>query len=168
MTENQIEYDYKNEQLKKLKLQIEDMIKNGEGDEIIDEQLFGISLTELNKYVEEEMVIEIDSPRIRSSVTNDQETFYMLCDYLNITIGDGYIPKNSKQNIYFIESADNALVLIPIQLIDGNISYRLEFLANAPDFITEIYANLEEMKINKKIKDLKSYRVRFDKFGNKI
>jgi len=165
--ENQVEYDYKNEQLMRVKGQIEDLMSHGEGDEIIDDILYDISLQEVDKYLNDEY-IKVTCPRFSSCNIKDEDTFDVLCDYMGIKIGKQYIEKNAAQKIYFIESDDYALTLIPIQFKDKSINYRIEALENSPDFITEMYANIEEEKRDKKENDSEKYRIKFDNFGNRI
>ena len=167
MIENQAENDYKNEQMIRVKDQIEDLMNHGEGDEIIGDILYDISLQEVDQYLNDEY-IKVNCPRFSSCTVKDEDTFNMLCDYMNIKIGDEYIHKNSSQKVYFIEGDQYALTLIPMQLKDKNINYRIEALENAPDFITEMYANLEEEKKSRKESKNDEYRIRFDKFGNRI
>ncbi len=172
MVENQIEGGYKDNQLEILNKQIEDMIKNSQGDEVKEGTLNSVSLKDLDDYLER-AYIDIQSPRITPVKIEKPGVFAMLRDYSDIGIDDGYNPRTFQQRIYFIKSSDNALVLVPIQLLNRDIDYRLELLKNAPDFITEIYADLETSNtVEKNKKDTKKFleehRVRFDNFGNRI
>jgi len=72
------------------------------------------------------------------------ELFNALCEYTDVY--KVKFPKHGSQKIYFIESTDFALSIIPIELDNNEINIYIEPLEDSPDFITEIWANLNEKK----------------------
>ena len=162
MYRDPIRNEFRNENLLKLKSSIENYMNYADGDLPCEELLEKITLSDVDRYLRKictDRQWDFKRPLVRSATVNDREMFETLCDYTNTNPMSVDFPNNGKQNIYFIESADFAITLIPIQLEDGVNAY-MEALDSSPDFITEIYQNL-----NDKRKELD--RIEFVKFKDR-
>lgn len=148
MYRDPIREEFRNENLLKLKQSIESYMNYADGDLPYEELLEKISLGEVDRYLRKvctDKQWDFKRPLVRSANIRERETFENLCDYTNIDIRSVDIPRRGEQKIYFIESTEFAMTLIPIQLDDGVNAY-MEALDSSPDFITEIYQNLNDEK----------------------
>lgn len=158
-----IRNEFRNENLLKLKSSIENYMNYADGDLPCEELLEKITLSDVDRYLRKictDRQWDFKRPLVRSATIRDRETFESLCDYTNIDITNIDFPDRGKQNIYFIESADFAITLIPIQLEDGVNAY-MEALDSSPDFITEIYQNLNDKR--KELDRIEFVRFNIDK-----
>ncbi len=143
-----IRNEFRNENLLKLKSSIENYMKYANGDFPSEELLEKITLSDVDRYIKKvctDRQWDFKRALVRSAAVDGREMFETLCDYTNINPMSVDFPGEGKQNIYFIESADFAMTLIPIQLQDGVNAY-MEALDASPDFITEIYQNLNDQR----------------------
>lgn len=91
--------------------------------------LSDLTLDDIDKYIEK---IELDQDlpfklvKITDSRIKDKETFIDVCEHCSIS-GVVYDPK-LRNRIYFIETADNAVVLIPILLEQGIVNIHIDLL----------------------------------------
>lgn len=131
-----------------------------ENNQPIDDIIRNVTLDQIDRYIDE-IKYNQDLPfqllKIGKKVISDKETFDTLCDHSAIS-GVQFDPK-LKHRVYFIETADNAIVLLPIQLERGVVNVRIELLERGftHEKIYEMYQNLGKLKM----KDVK-----FVKFNN--
>ena len=120
----------------------------------IDEIIRNVTLNEIDRYMDG-IKYNQDLPfqllRISKKQIDNQDTFESLCEHSNI-FGVPYNPQLSHR-VYFIETADNAIVLLPIQLERGIVNIRIELLERGftHEKIYEMYQNLGKLKM----KDIK-------------
>lgn len=92
----------------------------------VDAILFDVTLEQIDEYMEKvkhDQDLPFPLTRIRSKEINNQEIFESVCNHCNITSVE-YNPTK----IYFVETASNAVVLIPIQLEKGVVNICIELL----------------------------------------
>lgn len=73
------------------------------------------------------------------------ETYDALCDYSQIY----NVPFNPllQQRVYFIETADNAVTVIPIQLSSDRVNINIELLEDSPKFVKDMYMKMGKLKM---------------------
>jgi len=93
--------------------------------------------------------------KVSSYKVRNEGLFAMLCDYSCVYP----IPKDlsKDQKIYFIESSDSAITLIPIDIGGKQINVNITLLQNSPEEVKNIYKNLNKLKMQD---------IKFVKFNN--
>lgn len=147
-----IEDCVKQEALDFIRFNIEQVLKHGREDRVVQEKVRHIDLKDIDNYLLElkrNQSLDVKDLRIRSVAVRDLEKFSELCDY--VSAYDVKYPSRYEHKIYFIESGDFAITFIPTELESQEIDIYIEPLESSPDLISEMYANLEK---GKSIKDI--------------
>lgn len=140
------------------------LMYGGEENPRSEQLVFDITLGQIDRHIKE-IARNQDLPfqlvRIRGAEIKDENTHRAICDHHSIS----NVPFDPKLHtkVYFIETADNAVVLIPIQLEKGVINVSVELLERGVTIpeIYDMYMGLSK----KQLKDIKF--VKFDKDGRK-
>lgn len=117
----------------------------------IDETVSDVSLGQIDEYMKR-VQLKQDLPfkltRIRAREIKDEKTFEAICAHLSITEVAFNPELHSK--VYFIETADNAVVMTPIQLEKGLVNISVELLDknNTIPEIMELYMRMGKMRIS--------------------
>lgn len=155
---------YKQEAIDFLYASIVQMIKNGGEDGIfVDEILHGIDLRDVRAFMQSLITnqnLPFRLPTIKDPVINDSETLAMLGDYIQANAIR--FPSSSEQRIYFIETDDFAITVIPIELDNGNLAINIEPLDHSPQFVRDIYEESEKLQMKN------ITLIRYDNDGNRI
>lgn len=142
----QIEQDNKQEALLTILFNINQMYEHATEDDILSDTIYDVSLPEVYAYLQQ-IEQDQDSPikllRIRYASVQDFDTIATIYDYTQV-YPEKEPPYN--QRIYFIEGADFALTLMPIEEKKGQIQIHMTALDASPDFITEMFAELDRKK----------------------
>lgn len=131
----------KQEALDVIKFNIEQMLDYAQESTVVDEVLEDVDLYEIDDYL---LNIVYDNPSFEQVLkmtrvfVDDLNDFGQLCEYTNISEVDN--PKHGGQKVYFIESKNSAISIIPIELSNKRINLHIEPLESSPDFITEMWA----------------------------
>lgn len=142
-----IEEDRKQESLDRLRTEVSSMLNDGE-ETFVDFQLSDISTQDVHNYLKT-VSINQDLPqkllKIDHVSVSDIEIYDALCDYSQVY----NVPFNPllQQRVYFIETADNALTVIPIQLAPDSVNINIELLENSPKFIKDMYMKMGKLKM---------------------
>ncbi len=142
-----IEEDRKQESLDRLRTEVSSMLNDGE-DTFVDFQLSDVDTLDIHNYLE---VISSnqDLPQKLLKVGNvsvsNMEVYDALCDYSQVY----NVPFSPllRQRVYFIETADNAITVIPIQLAPDQVNINIELLENSPKFIKDMYMKMGKLKM---------------------
>ena len=113
-----------------------------------------LTLNDVDKYIEK-IKLDQDLPfklvKITDSKIRNEDTFKDICEHCCIS-GVRYNPK-LKNKVYFIETADNAIVVIPIQLEKGSVNIHIDLLdrEHIPQSVYDMYIEsgkktLDELK----------------------
>ena len=113
-----------------------------------------LTLDDIDKYIEK-IGLDQDLPfklvKITDSKVKDEKTFLDICEHCSIS-DVGYNPRLNNK-LYFIETADNAIVVIPIQLEKGSINIHIDLLdrEHIPQSVYDMYIEsgkktLDELK----------------------
>jgi len=142
--------NHKQESIDVLHSQIVNMIEHG-GEEglFVDEVLDGIDLRDIRAYMNALVVdqnLPFKLPLVRDAVIKNKRVFAMLCDYVNAH--KVKYPQSSEQRIYFIETSDFAITVIPIELDDNALAINIEPLDYSPPFVREIYEGTGKLQMN--------------------
>jgi hypothetical protein len=142
----QTELNSKQEALSTILFNINQMYEHATEDDILSETIYDVSLPEVYAYLRD-IETDQDSPikllRIRYTKIHDFDTVANLYDYTQV-----YPEKEPPydQRVYFIEGDDFALTLIPVEEKKGQIQIHMTALDASPDFITEMFAELDSKK----------------------
>ena len=104
--------------------------------------LSDLTLDDIDKYIGK-IGLDQDLPfklvKITDSKIKDEKTFLDICEHCSIS-NVGYNPR-LKNKLYFIETADNAIVVIPIQLEKGLINIHIDLLdkEHIPQSVYDMY-----------------------------
>ena len=113
-----------------------------------------LTLDDIDKYIEK-IGLDQDLPfklvKITDSKVKDEKTFLDICEHCSIS-DVGYNPRLNNK-LYFIETADNAIVVIPIQLEKGLVNIHIDLLdrEHIPQSVYDMYIEsgkktLEQLK----------------------
>ncbi len=127
----------------------------------VEEIIQDITLIEIDQHMRD-ILHNQDLPfqlvRIRSKDIIDEEVFNELSEHCNVS----NVPYDErlKHKVYFVETASNAVVLIPIQLEPGVVNVCIELLDRdiSPKKIYDMYMNLGKLSID---------QIKFIKFDKK-
>lgn len=143
-----------------LKSEISTMIEyGGEKGVFTDMVLEDVNTTEIDRYLkvlDKNQDLPYKLYKCSSVDVLDMETYDMLCDYSQVN--DVPIDPSIQQRVYFIETSDFAVTVIPIQLNGNNVSVNIEPLEHSPEFVKEMYKKMGKLQL----KDIK-----FVTFGKK-
>lgn len=117
----------------------------------IDETIMDVSLGQIDEYMKK-MQLNQDLPfeltRIRAREIKDEKTFNAVCEHYSIY----FVPFDPQLHtkVYFIETAENAVVMTPIQLEKGLVNISVELLDknNTIPEIMELYMRMGKMRIS--------------------
>ncbi len=145
---NESEIEKKNESFEQLRTQVMAGLEIDEDEPPVDFILEDITTDEIDQYLKvikrdqdvPEKLFKLGSYRIR-----DEGIFAMLCDYSCVNPIPKEIAKN--QRIYFIESSDSAITLLPIDIGKNQININICLLQNSPQFIKDMHMKLGKLKI---------------------
>jgi hypothetical protein len=138
----------KQEALDLIRFNLVNMLKGGDQFTSVDEIVYNVSLQDINEYMKflaTDKSLPVKLPLIRSYDITEPRLFEELCNYTEVHNFE--TPNTWNQKIYFIESGDFALTFIPIELPNKKeINIHIEPLEESPDFITELWAELNDEK----------------------
>jgi hypothetical protein len=138
----------KQEALDLIRFNLVNMLVGGNQFDSVDEIVYNVSLRDINEYIKflaTDKSLPVKLPLIRAYDVSEPQLFEQLCNYTNVHNFD--TPNTWDQKIYFIESGDFALTFIPIVLNDKkSVNIHIEPLEESPDFITELWAELNDEK----------------------
>lgn len=149
-----VEDNAKQEALDLVKFNIEQMLDYADESTVVDEVIYDVALHEIDDYL---LTIVHLNPSLRKDVkmtrvfVDDFNCFSKLCEYTEISAVES--PKNWNQRVYFLETEDSAISIIPIELDSNRINLHIEPLESSPDFITQMWAE------NRSLVHLDTYRV---------
>ncbi len=159
-TGDPIEDGNKQRSLDTLKSEISTMIEfGGERGIFTDMVLDDVNTTEIDRYLrvlDKNQDLPYKLYKCSSVDVLDMGTYDMLCDYSQVN--DVPIDPCIQQKVYFIETSDFAVTVIPIQLNGNHVSVNIEPLEHSPEFVKEMY---------KKMGKLKMEDIKFVKLGKK-
>ena len=146
--------EFNQEPLNFLLPSINSALESNEDELPLDYIMNDLTLDDVDKYIEK---IELDQDlpfklvRITDSQIKDEKTFLDICEHCSIS-DVGYNPRLNNK-LYFIETADNAIVVIPIQLEKGLINIHIDLLdrEHIPQSVYDMYIEsgkktLDELK----------------------
>lgn len=145
---NESEIEKKNASFEQLRTQVMAALEMDEYDPLVDIILEDISIEEVDTYLR---VIKNDQDipekllKVNRYSVKDEGTFAMLCDYSCVYPIPKDLSKNQK--VYFIESSDSAITLIPIDIGDKQVNINICLLQNSPQFIKDMYLKLGKLKM---------------------
>ena len=142
-----IEDTAKQESLHFILSNIDNMLLHGQQGSIVDKIVRDLSLKDIDDYLKKLITnqdLSSEIPLLTSFSVDNRKLFNDLCKHTNVY--EMEYSKHKSQKIYFIESADFAITLIPIELEDNKINIYMEPLDDSPGFIQKIWANRKETK----------------------
>ena len=144
--------EYNQEPLDSLFPSIKSALESDEKEFPFDYIMEDLTLDDIDKHIEK-MELDQDLPfklvKITDSEIKDEETFLDICSHCSIS--NVKYDSKSRNFIYFIETADNAIVLIPIQLEKGLINMHIDLLDKEyiPKSVYDMYINSGKLTIDK-------------------
>lgn len=154
MENDPIYNDRRQESMNFIRCEIEDVMSNGTDDTCpVDKVLYDIDMQDIDTFLHqliEEGDFPFKLPILREYIVDDDDQFAKLCDYVDIN-GDIQF-SHGKQMVFFLESADCAITIIPIELDKDCVNMHIELLDRSPKFIKDMW---EETLKKKTIDDLK-------------
>ncbi len=146
--------EFNQEPLDSLLTSINSALESDEDELPLDHIMNDLTLKDIDNHIRK---IELDGDlpfklvRITDSQIKDEKTFLDICEHCFIS-GVRYNPK-LENKVYFIETADNAVVVIPIQLEKGLINIHIDLLdkEHIPQSVYDMYIEsgkktLEQLK----------------------
>ena len=146
--------EFNQEPLDSLLPSIHSALESDEDELPLDHIMNDLTLKDIDNHIRK---IELDGDlpfklvRITDSQIKDEKTFLDICEHCCIS-GVRYNPK-LKNKVYFIETVDNAVVVIPIQLEKGLINIHIDLLdkEHIPQSVYDMYIEsgkktLDELK----------------------
>lgn len=146
--------DRKQESMDFIRWMIQDTIEYGtENTPPVDQELYDISITDIHQYMHllmDDRDLKYKLTTLREYMVTDINEFAQLCDYTSINGDVEFTPDTNI--VFFLETSDYAISIIPIQLDRNTVNIYIESLDNSPRFIKDMW----ETTIKKKtIEDLK-------------
>lgn len=141
---------FNQEPLDSLFTSIKSALESDEDELPFDYIMEDLTLDDIDRHIEK-MELDQDLPfklvKITNSEIPDKETFINICDYCSISNVE--YDSKLRNRIYFIETADNAVVLIPIQLERGLINIYIDLLDKEyiPRSVYDMYINSGKLTI---------------------
>lgn len=145
---NELEIEQKNTSLEQLRTQVMASLEMDENEPPSDFILSDITTEEIDQYlgvIKNNQDVPQKLLKLSWSKIKDEGFFAMLCDYSSVYP----IPKelSPNQKIYFIETSESAITLIPIDIGDKKVNVNITLLQNSPKEIKNIYKNLGKLKM---------------------
>ena len=134
--------EFNQEPLDSLLPSINSALESNEEELPLDYIMNDLTLNDVDKYIEK-IKLDQDLPfklvKITDSKIRNEDTFKDICEHCCIS-GVRYNPK-LKNKVYFIETVDNAVVVIPIQLEKGLINIHIDLLdkEHIPQSVYDMY-----------------------------
>ena len=133
---------------------INSALESDEDELPLDYIMNDLTLNDIDKYIEK-IKLDQDLPfklvKITDSKIKNEDTFKDICEHCCIS-NVRYNPK-LKNKVYFVETADNAVVIIPIQLEKGLVNIHIDLLdkEHIPQSVYDMYIEsgkktLEQLK----------------------
>jgi len=133
---------------------INSALESDEDELPLDYIMNDLTLNDIDKYIEK-IKLDQDLPfklvKITDSKIKNEDTFKDICEHCCIS-NVRYNPR-LKNKLYFIETADNAIVVIPIQLEKGLVNIHIDLLdrGHIPQSVYDMYIEsgkktLEQLK----------------------
>jgi hypothetical protein len=141
-----IEGDAKQEALDLIRFNVEQILDHADEFTIVDEAINDVTLDEIDDYL---CMMTYENPSFRQDVEMvrcfiySMDDFGKLCEYTNVTGIER--PKRWNQKVYFIESNDSAVTIIPIETGNKTVNIYMEPLESCPDFLTEMWAEHRDL-----------------------
>jgi len=143
--------EFNQEPLDSLLTSINSALESDEDELPFDYIMNDLTLNDIDKYIEK---IELDQDlpfklvKITDSKIKNEETFKDICKHCCIS-GVRYNPR-LKNKLYFIETADNAVVVIPIQLEKGLVNIHIDLLdkKHIPQSVYDMYMRSEKLTLD--------------------
>jgi len=117
----------------------------------VDEIVRDVSLGQIDEYMKRVQLnqdLPFELTRIRAREIKDENTYNAICEHYSIY----NVPFNPELHtkVYFVETADNAVVMTPIQLEKGLVNISVELLDknNTIPEIMELYMRMGKMRIS--------------------
>lgn len=145
--------DSKGEAEKTILFNIVNILEGGDENTIVDEVVEGLDyrdIYEFMMFLSETESIPQKLTRITHYLVQDPDLFSKLVEYTSIS--DPYIDANRNMRIFFVETEDFALTVIPVALSKKKINIYMEPLEASPDLVTEIWAGVVDKKNLENIK----------------
>ena len=144
---------------------INSALESNEDELPFDYLMEDLTLDDIDKYIKK---IELDQDlpfklvRITDSQIKDEKTFLDICEHCSFS-NVRYNPK-LKNKVYFIEIADNTVVVIPIQLERGLINIHIDLLdkEHIPQSVYDMYMRSGKLTLDQ-IHFLKPDELKFKK-----
>jgi hypothetical protein len=114
-------------------------------EDMIDTIVEDITLTDVYNYIsyiEDNQSLSSKPLKISYVRIDTLNKFELLCD--NLFINQVRLPKKREQRVYFVEWADFATTIIPIEIGGGKLNIFMQPLESCPDLITEMWAELQD------------------------
>lgn len=137
-----------------IRLEIGDMIENSTSDSpIVDQVLYDININDVSQYLhqliaDQDFLYELTV--LRDYYINDINEFAQVCDYVNVHGDIEFHPGSHR--VFFIETSDFAVTIIPIKLDENTVNIHIEPLDTSPDLIRNMW---RKTVTKKSIEDLK-------------
>ena len=144
--------EFNQEPLDSLLPSINSALESNEDELPLDYIMNDLTLNDVDKYIEK-IKLDQDLPfklvKITDSKIRNEDTFKDICEHCCIS-GVRYNPK-LKNKVYFIETADNAVVVIPIQLEKGLINIHIDLLdkEHIPQLVYDMYMKSGKLTLDK-------------------
>ena len=136
---------------------IKSIIETGDSSPFIDEVVMDITNRDVHSYmrqIEEDQDLEYKLTKISAYTVDDFQVFWKLCERANVYNVDA--PLIGEQKVYFIETADCAMILYPIKLGSNKLNIHMELMdTDTPKFLKNMWFELNERKGMKDIEFVK-------------
>ena len=154
-----IEENTRQESLDRIKYEVSAMLDyTGNNVPLVDFKVYDVDTNDIHQFLGK-IAYDQDLPQKLLKIGNvgvsNVDIYDMLCDYCQIY--DAPLTPQMKQRIYFIETGDTAITVIPIQLFNNQVNVNIGLLEDSPRFIKDMYKNFGKLEM----KDIK-----FTKFKN--
>lgn len=157
--------EFNQEPLDSLFPSIKSALESDENELPFDYIINDLTLDDIDKYIEK-IGLDQDLPfklvKITDSKVKDEKTFLDICEHCSIS-DVGYNPRLNNK-LYFIETADNAIVVIPIQLEKGLINIHIDLLdkEHIPQSVYDMYMKSGKLTLDQ-IRFLKPDELKVEK-----
>lgn len=137
------------ESLDRFRNELFEMIQNGGEEGVYSEfMLEDITLKDIDKYLKligKRQDLPFKLFKCSFVRVNDSDTHEMLCDYTNVH--EVAFDPTLRPRLYFIETSDFAVTVIPIQLDESTTNVHIEPLEYSPKFVRDMYDNLGKLRM---------------------
>jgi hypothetical protein len=133
---------------------IKSIIETGDSSQFIDEVVMDITNRDVHSYMRqivEDQDLEYKLTKISAYTVDDFQIFWQLCERANVYNVDA--PLIGEQKVYFLETADSAMILYPIKLGSNKLNIHMELMdIDTPKFLKNMWNKLNEKKSLKDIR----------------